>query len=270
MARSFDGVDDKIDFGDANEWDVDLGSVMTLSMWILPANLTQVAGMVNKRLAYKNNSSFSFGFNYDLSSKFYFDKGDDSGGDVLTEYHCPNTGWSTTTWDHIAVLVDLGAGAGLKVKVYRNAVAQTMTAVSDTGGGSFFNKTSNLILGIVNENSPLYYNGKLAEVGIWKSILTTDEITALSKGASPNFIRRDQLQFLSPLWAVASPEPNLSGKGNRNGTVTGAVLADHAPVGRYAPSRLSRVFPATVGAGPAPTAFFQHSGPLRVYRKNRR
>jgi hypothetical protein len=39
-----------------------------------------------------------------------------------------------------------------------------------------------------------------------------------------------------PLWGVATPEPDLSGNLN-SGTVTGALLAAHAPVGRYAPYR---------------------------------
>ena len=115
------------------------------------------------------------------------------------------------------------------------------------------------------------YDGLLAEAVIWNKDIGNANMERLIK-AYGNYARyhdRSAVVLDMPLWGVADPEPDLSGNGN-NGTVTGAVLADHAPVGRYTPSRLARVFPATVGAGPAPTAFFQHSGPLRIYRKNRR
>lgn len=45
----------------------------------------------------------------------------------------------------------------------------------------------------------LFYDGKLAEVGIWNAALTADEIASLSKGVSCDQIRPQSLVFSSPL-----------------------------------------------------------------------
>jgi hypothetical protein len=88
------------------------------------------------------------------------------------------------------------------------------------------------------------FTGRIAEVALWNVAMSDDEVNALTFGAHPLRFRPTNLIFYFPLWGVASPEPNLSGYAY-HGTVTGAVLADHAPVSRYAPYRF-RVFPATL------------------------
>ena len=77
-----------------------------------------------------------------------------------------------------------------------------------------------------------FFNGRIAEVGLWRAVLSADEILSASQGVSPSRIRPGALIGYWPIWGVASPEPDLSDLGN-HGTVTGtAPAADHAPVGR--------------------------------------
>jgi hypothetical protein len=73
--------------------------------------------------------------------------------------------------------------------------------------------------------------GTVAEAAIWSAALSAAELLALTRGAPPTRIRPTALALYWPLWGVAATEPDLSGNG-RNGTVTGATRADHAPVGR--------------------------------------
>jgi hypothetical protein len=73
--------------------------------------------------------------------------------------------------------------------------------------------------------------GRVAEAAIWTVALSAAEIDALWRGVPPGRVRPAALFLYWPLWGVAATEPDLSGNG-RNGTVTGATAADHAPVGR--------------------------------------
>jgi hypothetical protein len=89
------------------------------------------------------------------------------------------------------------------------------------------------------------FTGRIAEVAVWNIPMSDAEVMALTLGAHPLRFRPTNLVFYFPLWGVAATEPNLSGYAY-HGAVTGAVLANHAPVGRYAPYRY-RAFPAIVG-----------------------
>lgn len=70
-----------------------------------------------------------------------------------------------------------------------------------------------------------YWNGKIAEVGIWNKALSDADVLALSKRRSPDFVRPDDLPFYSKILGRNSPEPDLIG--SRHLTVTGATQAAH-------------------------------------------
>lgn len=70
-----------------------------------------------------------------------------------------------------------------------------------------------------------YFDGRIAEIGIWNVALTEDEAASLADGASPMLVRPDALVAYWPLIGRASPEIDLIGGANL--TVTGAVVADH-------------------------------------------
>lgn len=74
-----------------------------------------------------------------------------------------------------------------------------------------------------------YMDGRIAEVSVWNADLSDAEVAALGAGASPLQIRRGSLVAYWPLFGLASPEPEYVGSG-KGMTVTGATLADHAPV----------------------------------------
>jgi hypothetical protein len=74
------------------------------------------------------------------------------------------------------------------------------------------------------------FGGVIAEVSVWLVTLTTDEMVALSKGASPLMVRPGDLYHYHPVWGV-SPEIDLDATKinlNISGTPT---RVDHAPVG---------------------------------------
>lgn len=73
--------------------------------------------------------------------------------------------------------------------------------------------------------------GTVAEVAIWVAALNALELDALWRGTPAHRVRPTALRLYWPLWGVATTEIDLAGQ-QRSGTVTGATVADHAPVGR--------------------------------------
>lgn len=73
-----------------------------------------------------------------------------------------------------------------------------------------------------------YFSGRIAEAAIWDVALTDVEVAVLATGVSPLRVRPANLKGYWPIFG-ASPETDYSGQGN-NLTVTGATIADHAPV----------------------------------------
>jgi hypothetical protein len=152
-----------------------------------------------------------------------------TGGPLLGVYGtCPfNT--VINTWYHVRLSIDtVGGTAGLtqngtpcQGQSYRESRS---TAQNFTIGGQ-----CNPCPG----TSSLFFTGYIAEVGVWNSTLSAGEATALDRGVIPIKIRRANLVGYFPLWASASPEPDLSGNKD-NLAVSGATVAPHCPCGSQA------------------------------------
>lgn len=74
----------------------------------------------------------------------------------------------------------------------------------------------------------------VADFGLWDVALNANEIAAFSAKEGPHLIRPASLKIYWPLYGTSgtSFEADLSGNKD-SGTVTGATLSDHAPVGPY-------------------------------------
>lgn len=98
------------------------------------------------------------------------------------------------------------------------------------------NTTTNAIVPYIgqrnNATNPFY--GNCADLGIWNTALTANEIASLAKGKRPHMVRPKSLVAYWPLDGLQSPEPDLSGNAN-NGTLTGTAYANGPPVTLFAP-----------------------------------
>ena len=148
---------------------------------------------------------------------------------------------SAGVWAHV-VWRYYGAGAANadRLKLYVNNVEKALT-FTGTIPATLTAATATVKTGVFGGTITRYFNGRIAEVVMYDHALSVGEIAALYGG----YVKRSGLVLYAPLWGVVSPEPDLSGN-LYNGTVSGAVLADHAPVGRYVPYRF-RALPTTVG-----------------------
>jgi hypothetical protein len=116
--------------------------------------------------------------------------------------------------DFIAISSLVGATEGLATSTigytantwhHATAVCTSITSRSIflNGGGKATNTTSSNPAGINNimlgsrwsTTRGFFFNGRIAEAGIWNAALTDDEVISLSKGFAPYLIRPSNLKF---------------------------------------------------------------------------
>jgi len=146
----------------------------------------------------------------------------------------PTTVTSDTNW-HTAVM----RSDGDEITMFYDGGSETVIELGGTtNDGAWFGDHPDIdrwcIGGLQRDVLIVDWAGGGAEFAVWDVVLTQDEVTALENGVSPNMIRRKHLVHYSPLYGVASPEPDLSGNKN-NLVVSGATQIDHRSVGRYVP-----------------------------------
>jgi hypothetical protein len=90
-----------------------------------------------------------------------------------------------------------------------------------------------------------YFDGLIAEVGIWGAVLTDAEVASLAKGVSPLMVRPQSLVAYYPLYGRGSTEPDyINGLG---------LTPTNSPVAAEHPRAYRPWSPATPG-GTAPVA----------------
>jgi hypothetical protein len=132
---------------------------------------------------------------------------------------------TTGEWQHLCATVSASPN---DLYAYRNGTqVASATGVSDAPPFTITVYAAGRYPGGGGTN---YWDGKLADYALYDAVLSAAEIAALAKGASPLTIRPTKLVMYWPLWGITTPEVDL-GPLHKVGTVSGAVLANHAPVG---------------------------------------
>jgi hypothetical protein len=216
VSRSFNGTSAYINVGSHA---VLQPAAITISFWVNPTSTSQTAYATLVSL--ENNVN---------SGGVYFISLSASGGPKLA-YYFNNSGTS----------IDPGSNS-LTAGVWSNVIA---TYIDSPGLNAYVNGVSDGFTGsttplatsgnpttigaLYSSGSPsLFFNGMIADVGMWNVILAAGEIAALAAGARPYTIRPGSLVGYWPLDGLASPEPDLSGNAN-NGTLTGTALGASGP-----------------------------------------
>jgi hypothetical protein len=145
---------------------------------------------------------------------------------------------STGTWNHgCAVFASTTSRT-----VYLNGTAATTDTTAIAEGANTL-----LTIGTRYAASTKidWFPGSIGEVGYWNVALTQDEITALSKGVSPRFIRPQSLIDHIPLIGRDSPEIGTKGGSY---ALTGTSNADHPRI--FYPNSPVHVGKGTSGSPP--------------------
>lgn len=173
--RAVNFSSDVVSFGD-----VELFPSATATLLIIdkPVNLTQAAGLVNKRPSATSQHSLSIGYNYNSSSELCVDIGSATGAAVAISYRFSLSKFSTNG-NIIFVVIDVGAGSGAKVRLFVNGVEETSKTVGiDTVLSAIPNTTAPFEIGRVN-NGTNYYAGHINRVAAWSRALSWAEVAAL-------------------------------------------------------------------------------------------
>lgn len=139
---------------------------------------------------------------------------------------------STGAWHHLCMTYD-GSSTSNKPSVYVNGVAVTVTQTV-APVGAYLPVSQQFVIGNVlaaNRN----WDGKLAEIGVWNSvILSASEAAALANRVPARFVRPSQLSLYFPLFGTQANEPDW-GPSHVTQTITGTAKQNHAPVTTYVP-----------------------------------
>lgn len=215
MARLLDGTDDVIEIVDP---DIGTAGPYTACCWVNP---DAISGSGDAILAYGDDAGGTdSGWMLALLS---------GGGLHLRQGNAQAVNSigtiPTGSWSHTACR-RMGSGTAL----IQIIVDGTQDGSNNTDAPGIQASTVDFRVGKPYDNDGAgltFFDGKMAEVMFWNVALSDDEIRSAMHGRIP---RRDALLIHLPL-GLSSPEVDLSGSGF-SGVVTGATVADHAPVTR--------------------------------------
>lgn len=178
MARNFNGTSARIHVSSA----VVTAAPYTMACWFRPANVTQVSSLISL------SSS-----NIQYSTLFF--RGDIAGDpiDILDEGGSgqkvarSTSGCTSGLWHHAC-----------------GVFASTTSRTVYLDGGSSATNTSS-VAPTLNQTeigawrSSFWFNGDIAEVGVWNVALNAAEVASLAKGVSPALVRPQSLVTYLPL-----------------------------------------------------------------------
>lgn len=215
MARSFTAASSQYL---VNSTPVLTARPVTIACWFRPTGAATLQALVY--LAKAGDATNNFGLIY---------RGDDTGKlQSITNGSGATASANATTnaWNH-ACGTYVGA---MEWNVYLNGGnSGSRTDVSRTPSGIDTTYIAN------GDDTNDYFDGRVAEVGIWSAILDAAEIAALASGFAPTLIRPQSLAAYWPLFGNDSPEPDRW-KSRSDLTLTNTpTKADH-PRMYYPPS----------------------------------
>lgn len=211
MSRNFDGVDDTITCG--NPAQLNNLSAFTWCAWIRPVNMGEgnVGRVFDKfeKILYATTTN-TFGAYINRAT-------------AASDIAAANNTLTTSAWNFVAMTFD-----GTTTKLYHGAPGAAVTDVSPADNGSGAPVADNTRVFTIGNNSggtAATFNGRIEHARVYSAALSQNELTAAMYNRP---IRSGNLVGYWPLIG-GSPEPDWSGNG-ANGTVTGAAVADAAPV----------------------------------------
>ena len=250
MARNFNPANtENAQHSDATQFA--LTTAFTIACWFNPTSTGN--GSYNTLFTKKNATPYT---NYELSlsnaaganqGTLLYYHANVGGSDLVDSLWVPPVGQWSFACATIATSTSLNIYGGTLGAV-TNKKSQTNTTSPATNAGAF-------CVGFTGYAPAYqYYNGKLAEIAIWKgATLSSDEvINGLGKGVSPLSIRPGSLSFYAPLWGTSgsSNEPDLSGNANTltlAATSGSPAYASHAPVQLFS-RKFWSTFPQTLAS----------------------
>lgn len=221
ISLDFDGVDDII-----TGPSITVGDVFTYFAWIRPDTLGEnSAGFISTHGPFELVGDTRAILLLRTTNAFRFAAGRST---QFGEWAAPTDSIVLGVWQSVAATYDISVATNDPL-LYVNGVSQTVTEIT-TPSGTAPTEPRTLYVGD-RPISARAFDGKIGEVAVWNRILTAAEIAAVHW---LGWLAGPAIPFL--YWPldhsdVATTARDFSGNG-RDGTTTGAVLAENPPAGR--------------------------------------
>ncbi len=120
-------------------------------------------------------------------------KHDGGGGSAISDEATSTSGFVTGTWYHGCAVFTSNTSR----TVYINGGS---SSTNTTNVPNLTNAADRIAIGCLGRSTPVaFYNGQVADVGIWNEALSASEIASLAKGYTCDKIRPQSLVFYAPL-----------------------------------------------------------------------
>lgn len=235
MARSFNGTSAYADAG--NNAVLSIVTTMTIAAWIYPTVSGNSAyrtflckkaspdgtGQDNYEMGLGNNAGSNAG------SLYFYHFDNVFGNDYIDSTWVPNV----NEWSFIGATVTGGTALTIYGGSLGNVTSRKTATLAFALTGS--SGVGNVLIG-ANLVSNHFFQGRMAEVGLWNLALSANEMAALGSGMAIPRLRQFQTGpvgrvLYAPLWGLLSPEPNIIGGYYTGMSLTGSPsAAGHAPV----------------------------------------
>jgi hypothetical protein len=166
------------------------GTPLSVACWFNADNNTTNQRLVDLRQTTDVNAYFSIGLGGAVAGDPLRMIVQKSGNAQITT---TTTGYSINTWHHACGVFTTSANR----TIYLDAGG---SATSTTDVGSIV--PVRIDIGVVTDNDNIlaqFFDGRIAEVGIWNAALTAAEIASLAKGMTCDKVRPQNLVFYAPL-----------------------------------------------------------------------
>lgn len=222
------------------------GVQLSISAWAFKTDATDGTHIVTITDASAGNQYFSL-FMENTSGGNNILAVTRSGGSVNSQ---TTDSYSLNTWHQCGAVY-----SAINNRVaYLDGVAATANTTSRTPTG--IDRIGIGVLAISSLPQPSHMTGRLAEVGIWSTALTTADMVSLSLGVSPILVRRDALVFYDPMIRGVDAD----GEGNSRDIVGGLTSTETGTITVEPHTRM--YYPsAPIGFG-VPAAAVAHAGRL--------
>ena len=192
------------------------GMPLTIAAWAYPNSTTTVParGIVNIGNTNANNGS-NGSFRIIIPSNVSYVRAAQiihGGGSATVD--TASGAVSANQWIHMAAVFASTSS--------RSVYASTASSVTSTTLFTTTTTVNNIAIGcLYNPTASSFFDGIIADVGVWSAALTSDEISSLAKGISCTKIRPQSLVFCVPLVRDLNDIcGNLSLTNNNSATVT--------------------------------------------------
>lgn len=224
-ALDFDGTGDKIDLGLLSF--LNNVSAYTLSMWVNPSTLSGL--------------QYLFAIVTSSTERIYINLNNTLPNVGMSNGTNTNESFSSSpltvnNWHHLSIVFDGTQTGASRITFYLDGVAQTTTKTTwDSTTPTF---VTNAFLGNYAQYSLYYFNGKMSNVSIFDSALTSTQVTELYNQGKPGNLNNhsaysnlvswwqlgENMSYDGAVWTV------LDEKGTNNGTGANLAPAEDAIV----------------------------------------